>query len=600
MKHNAIHATKRSNQRKKRPWVLLGALVLLVALGAALGVAGYRLYKQALQVKDHEMAAVETVKQVKDITNTMDPATLPKIIKPMQQHTSAARAIAHGGLWKLAAMVPVYGDDIRAVQGMTEVADDLASKTLPKISDTLITVMSSDLSADDSQINMQPILDLKDAVNEANTQVQQQCKKMKDLPTPHTGVVKNAYNQALDQVSNIADKLGQGSEALSILPDFLGQDGGRTYLIYATTTSEVRSSGGLGGSLGSMTTNNGSIQIGDFYPNTEFEGISVCSQSMRDLFTFTFDLRDQEVDPDFNGVAKNMATIWQRSSHSSNVDGVMSFDPVFIQELVKLNGSVQVPDGPLLTGDNSDEFLLNGIYKDIYVSYQDQYFQYVASQVMGSTFRGMTAKKLLSIVKMISPMAEGRHFYFTSFHDDEGKAFADLGLSKSVPSDEEKPEVGVYFNELNASKMDWYLKRQTSITRTGCNEDGSRTYHVTMHLQNALPYEDYANASSYILGIGDFRGRVLDKVLLYAPAGGNISNLTIGGTAQADAPLTGTLNKHSMTHTVLNIAYGQNATLDFDVTTSPKTKEDLKLDQSPMGWAETGVDYEKPSCEPRK
>ena len=563
-------------------------------------MAGYRLYKQALQVKDHEMAAVETVKQVKDITNTMDPATLPKIIKPMQQHTSAARAIAHGGLWKLAAMVPVYGDDIRAVQGMTEVADDLASKTLPKISDTLITVMSSDLSADDSQINMQPILDLKDAVNEANTQVQQQCKKMKDLPTPHTGVVKNAYNQALDQVSNIADKLGQGSEALSILPDFLGQDGGRTYLIYATTTSEVRSSGGLGGSLGSMTTNNGSIQIGDFYPNTEFEGISVCSQSMRDLFTFTFDLRDQEVDPDFNGVAKNMATIWQRSSHSSNVDGVMSFDPVFIQELVKLNGSVQVPDGPLLTGDNTAEFLLNGIYKDIYVSYQDQYFQYVASQVMGSTFRGMTAKKLLSIVKMISPMAEGRHFYFTSFHDDEGKAFADLGLSKSVPSDEEKPEVGVYFNELNASKMDWYLKRQTSITRTGCNEDGSRTYHVTMHLQNALPYEDYANASSYILGIGDFRGRVLDKVLLYAPAGGNISNLTIGGTAQADAPLTGTLNKHSMTHTVLNIAYGQNATLDFDVTTSPKTKEDLKLDQSPMGWAETGVDYEKPSCEPRK
>ena len=121
-----------------------------------------------------------------------------------------------------------------------------------------------------------------------------------------------------------------------------------------------------------------------------------------------------------------------------------------------------------------------------------------------------------------------------------------------------------------------------------------------MHLQNALPYEDYANASSYILGIGDFRGRVLDKVLLYAPAGGNISNLTIGGTAQADAPLTGTLNKHSITHTVLNIAYGQNATLDFDVTTSPKTKEDLKLDQSPMGWAETGVDYEKPSCEPRK
>lgn len=51
MKYNAIHATKRSNQRKKWPWVLLGAFVLLVALGAALGVTGYKFYKQALQVK---------------------------------------------------------------------------------------------------------------------------------------------------------------------------------------------------------------------------------------------------------------------------------------------------------------------------------------------------------------------------------------------------------------------------------------------------------------------------------------------------------------------------------------------------------------------
>lgn len=176
---------------------------------------------------------METVKQVKDITNTMDLATLQKIIKPMQQHTSAARTIAHGGLWKLAAMVPVYGDDIRAVQGMTEVVDDLASKTLPEVSDTLTTVMSSDLSAGNGQINMQPVLDFKNAVNTANTQVQQQYKKMKNLPTPHIGLVKNAYDQALDQFADIADKLNQGNEMLSILPKSLGQDGQRTYLVLA-------------------------------------------------------------------------------------------------------------------------------------------------------------------------------------------------------------------------------------------------------------------------------------------------------------------------------------------------------------------------------
>ncbi|WP_274599378.1 DUF4012 domain-containing protein [Bifidobacterium dentium] len=43
-------------------------------------------------------------------------------------------------------------------------------------------------------------------------------------------------------------------------------------MVFAATTSESRSSGGLGGSLGNMTTNEGSFQMGDFYPNTEFEG----------------------------------------------------------------------------------------------------------------------------------------------------------------------------------------------------------------------------------------------------------------------------------------------------------------------------------------
>ena len=89
------------------------------------------------------------------------------------------------------------------------------------------------------------MLDLKNAVNTANTQVQQQYKKMKNLPTPHIGLVKNAYDQALDQFADIADKLNQGNEMLSIC-EVLGQDGQRTYLVLAATTSESRSSGGLG------------------------------------------------------------------------------------------------------------------------------------------------------------------------------------------------------------------------------------------------------------------------------------------------------------------------------------------------------------------
>ncbi|WP_338154102.1 DUF4012 domain-containing protein [Bifidobacterium dentium] len=308
-------------------------------------------------------------------------------------------------------------------------------------------------------------------------------------------------------------------------------------------------------------------------------------------------MRDQEVDPDLNNVAKNIATIWQRSSHSTNVDGVMAIDPVFIQALVKLNGNVQIPNGPLLTGDNTAQFLLNDIYKDVDTAYQDEYFQYVASNVIDATFKNLNVSKLMSIAKLISQMADGRHVSFVSFHEDENKVFSDIGLANGVPSDEERPEFGMYFDQLNFSKMDWYLHRNTRIIRTSCNQDGSQTYHVTVTLENILPYEDYANGPTCILGGGDLRGHSVDKILFYAPAGGSVSNLTVGGSAQIDDPQQGNFRGNSIIYTVANIAYGQNATFDIDMTTSPKAKGDLKLDQTPMGWVETGVEYEKPSYE---
>ena len=116
-------------------------------------------------------------------------------------------------------------------------------------------------------------------------------------------------------------------------------------------------------------------------------------------------------------------------------------------------------------------------------------------------------------------------------------------------------------------------------------------------MENILPYEDYANGPTCILGGGDLRGHSVDKILFYAPAGGSVSNLTVGGSAQIDDPQQGNFRGNSIIYTVANIAYGQNATFDIDMTTSPKAKGDLKLDQTPMGWVETGVEYEKPSYE---
>lgn len=64
--------------------------------------------------------------------------------------------------------------------------------------------------------------------------------------------------------------------------------------------------------------------------------------------------------------AEGMRAIWQRTPWGSNtqLDGVLMVDPVFLQELTKISGNVTIPDGTVLTGDNTAEFLLNKVYVD--------------------------------------------------------------------------------------------------------------------------------------------------------------------------------------------------------------------------------------------
>ena len=74
------------------------------------------------------------------------------------------------------------------------------------------------------------------------------------------------------------------------------------------------------------------------------------------------------------------------------------------------------------------------------------------------------------------------------------------GLAKGTPDSETDPEVGIYLNEQNPSKLGWYIDRKTQITKTGQNADGSKTYHVTYTLTNTLTSSEMAICTGYILG----------------------------------------------------------------------------------------------------
>lgn len=588
--------------------ILLLVLGVLVVLGAVGGFCAWRFYQQAMDVRDHELAAVEAVSGLQDVSQLRDADTMNAAIEQAQVHASAAKEIADGALWRVASYVPVLGDDVTAVRGMVDVVDGMVGETLPSLASTVQTLMNSGLSGGgEGQLNLQPIVDAQDGFAKVNELVQQQADAINALPQPHVGVVRSAYEQGKEQINKVADMLDQVNGMVQAMPKLLGQDGPRTYLLVAQTTSEQRSGGGLVGSLGTMQVDNGNISVGEFHSNKEFVALGESATAEEhDVFSdplyFSFDVRDLFAVPDFSRTAEMLNTVWQRSEYACDIDGVIAIDPLFIQEMVRINGDITLDNGQVLTGDNTAEFMLNGIYKAFDPDTQDMYFEYVASAVMDGAFSNMTMDKMMQIAQAMGTLAEGRHFYAYTFHEDEAEYFQGAGFAKNAPDSETDPEVGIYMNEQNASKLGWYLRRSSTITRTACNADGSQTYHVTFSITNTLTSDEMASATTYILGgaqpgvdgIVAPAGTSAQRMLFYAPAGGSITNLTASGDVRDQENKT--MDGKNLITNVAYIAPGETVTFDFDVTTSAKAESDLQLDQTPAGWLDENVTYDTSAC----
>ena len=108
----------------------------------------------------------------------------------------------HGTLWNIASKLPVYGDDITAVQGMTSVVDSLIGDSVPQFMNVLTTLKNAQLSTGDGQLNIQPILEAQKTIVSANESLQQQVQKYQNLPKAHIGIVNDAYNTGKTQLRN--------------------------------------------------------------------------------------------------------------------------------------------------------------------------------------------------------------------------------------------------------------------------------------------------------------------------------------------------------------------------------------------------------------
>jgi hypothetical protein len=261
-----------------------------------------------------------------------------------------------------------------------------------------------------------------------------------------------------------------------------------------------------------------------------------------------------------------------------NVDGVISVDPIALSEVLSASGKVVV-DGHQLDSTNVVTTLLNTVYVDNNpstcgsdvvciqrdLSAQDRFFADAAKTIFNAVMSGQGSQQL-AVRALGTATSEHRVLLWSNDPTEEARLVG-TAISGQLPRDTgHSPQIGMYLNNTSASKMDYYLRYQTSATALACRDDGAQDLRVTASFASAMPTK-FGGLGLSVLGNGQFakQGHISFNLRFYAPYGGQITDLEVDST-----PADITADKHygrQVAFLPVSLAPGEHTTITVDFRT---------------------------------
>lgn len=578
----------RKGERKKRRVAAVVAVIVAVVL-VAFGVSGFMLFNSAKTVKSQAKETVEIVGGLKDKVTSGDFSTLPDDAKKIDELCSSMKKETSSPVWTMASFIPVYGGDINAARTMVDALSDVSSGALVPMADNLAQATPGKLFQDGT-INVSALQAVADSLSDSSKAFKSANEKIQGIGDTHIAQVTELVDKAKDGFATLNGAVDAAEKVAPVLPQMLGANGQtRNYLLYAMNNVEIRACGGFGGSQGLISVTDGQMSIGEFVPRiglSEDEAVESVDEEDEALFGNHSNLYNSgnTYSPDWPRNSQRVAALW-KSQYGQDVDGVVGIDPVFLQYLLGLVGNVSLPDGTVVDGTNAAKVLMHDVYWNYPVEESDGIFASVASAAFDKILGGIGDVDVTKLVGAFERGAEEGRLIAWMRNDDEQNAIKETGIDASLPNPDDPsadPVAGVYFNNLSFSKLDWYLNADTQIGQGVKNGDGTCSYRITVTLTNIMTQEEAGKLPDYVAAGASDAARDDERlnVSVFAPTGGNISDLTVEGTQFGLGAATwhgipfysGTVDLHA----------GETTTITYTLTTSAEAGDKpLTLRQTP-------------------
>lgn len=427
----------------------------------------------------------------------------------LQHDAHRASAAAGDPVWRLASHLPFLGDNLRAVGAVSDVADALLGDAAPELIDAAAELQDPTRELPDGQVDLAPLAGAAPALARAAAALDTARVQLAGVDRSHLlGPVKDPVASVDDQLADAGGLLKSVGDVAEVLPAMLGADAPRTYLLLSLNSAELRSAGGIVGSVAVLQADDGAISLTDVASTADLPelGTSVLPLTDEELALHGDRLgrwiQDAVLTPDYPRAAELAAASWEAHT-GKQVDGVIATDLVAVSGLLGASGQNITADGQTLTADD----LIPALLRDAYLTYGDpkdgdRFYAAVAGQV----FAALTQVRddpaaAVRVAQAVGDAVGERRVRVWSADADEEKRLAATAVGDAfLSSSGARDDVGVFLDDGTAGKLDYYLDTSVSVQMTGCG-----TSSPVAEIEVALTYtppDDIAGYPAQVTGDG--------------------------------------------------------------------------------------------------
>ena len=579
--HRYDRTARNATPRELLVWYSLGILLLLCLSAVWVSIHAF-LAKSELEQAVSLAHAVEQAVVVSDLAAAQGAAV------ELSGHARAAAGHANDPVWRLFEVVPFLGPNLTAVRQLTQVVDGISEDAIMPMVSLAGSIDLAGFSPVNGAVDLAPLVEAQPVLAGVNEALTQASVDVAAIDTSNTlDQVRDATKELSAVVDTTATSVDSVNRAVQLLPAMLGADEQRSYLLMFQNNAEVRATGGLPGAFAEIATENGQIQITRQSSAAGIvfdEPVLDLPLETRGIYTdrvSTF-MGDVTLTPQFPTTGALTREMWKRT-YGTEVDGVISLDPVALSYLLRATGPITLATGEALTSENAVQLLLS----DVYANYdnpadQDQLFASAAAAVFAALAGGQADPAAL--ISALAQAGDERRILIWSAHEADQELLAGTTLTGDLPvSDASAERIGVYFNDATGAKMNTFLDTRIDLGEVTCRQDGRPYYAVDVTLTNTAPLDANVSLPGSVTGPGTYgvvRGNIKTIILVYGPPDSQNLGVMRGGESVPYHPASD--SGYPVSQLAVELAPGESSTTRFYLIGADAEHGELEVVHTPV------------------